>query len=603
MSSPYEILGISEDATLDDARRAYRRLALRYHPDRFVDRPAEEVAAAQAAFVEVQLAFEEVESLIRSGTSGARTRSSSGARQRRARRTTTPPGPTATQIVEHEVAQVLNDAARERRMEGFPWAFLAQRVSRGVLGSMGDVSWMGIPPRSDADRAGLGLAAFILRPPKDALFDETMVAFASRVALLALRRLGPSLTEPTRSALWAKVPDAAQRTVGFQAPTFCHVCLVAPASHLPFEVVIGTLFWHDRQYLPVRRCADCAEPLFRDVQSAQLRSGWWSPSGVFLTPLQLWRNHRMIAGARASGPTTRPRELPVAPMTPPISSRKASWIAPAVVATIVAWFVSQAIGGSTSTSAAHRTASHATRSSTTTARDASAPAPPTTSSGQVGALPRLASAWKDPKVPDGLSGDAGPVIRSAGRKTRTYSGITLNSGVVESFTLNFPEHTTEDQARWLLGVALPADARTTYVEGIKSYDNARDVIVGECLAWDLSSDRMAADFGHQGIRGQRVISVALYTEHPYEDPSSTTTVPKGTKRLSKAERKILKVLESTPFMVQGDYDPSNVTSATVFTMKPPKPTNQCWAPEPDPYATGELPMPEDPSIPDPPEFP
>jgi hypothetical protein len=114
---------------------------------------------------------------------------------------------------------------------------------------------------------------------------------------------------------------------------------------------------------------------------------------------------------------------------------------------------------------------------------------------------------------------------------------------------------------------------------------------------------MAADFGHQGIRGQRVISVALYTEHPYEDPSSTTTVPKGTKRLSKAERKILKVLESIPFMVQGDYDPSNVTSATVFTMKPPKPTNQCWAPEPDPYATGERPMPEDPSIPDPPEFP
>ena len=31
--NPYEILGIDRTATVDDARKAYRRLAKKYHPD------------------------------------------------------------------------------------------------------------------------------------------------------------------------------------------------------------------------------------------------------------------------------------------------------------------------------------------------------------------------------------------------------------------------------------------------------------------------------------------------------------------------------------------------------------------------------------------
>lgn len=31
--NPYEILGIDRMATVDDARKAYRRLAKKYHPD------------------------------------------------------------------------------------------------------------------------------------------------------------------------------------------------------------------------------------------------------------------------------------------------------------------------------------------------------------------------------------------------------------------------------------------------------------------------------------------------------------------------------------------------------------------------------------------
>lgn len=39
MENPYDVLGLNKDASEEEARRAYRQLARRWHPDRFPDGP------------------------------------------------------------------------------------------------------------------------------------------------------------------------------------------------------------------------------------------------------------------------------------------------------------------------------------------------------------------------------------------------------------------------------------------------------------------------------------------------------------------------------------------------------------------------------------
>ena len=46
----YDILGVGSNATQDEIRKAYRTLAMQWHPDRWVDGTKEEQAQAEEVF-------------------------------------------------------------------------------------------------------------------------------------------------------------------------------------------------------------------------------------------------------------------------------------------------------------------------------------------------------------------------------------------------------------------------------------------------------------------------------------------------------------------------------------------------------------------------
>ena len=66
MRNPYEVLGISPNATDDEVMNAYRELSRKYHPDSYVNNPLAELA--EEKFKEVQQAYEQIMKQRQSGS-------------------------------------------------------------------------------------------------------------------------------------------------------------------------------------------------------------------------------------------------------------------------------------------------------------------------------------------------------------------------------------------------------------------------------------------------------------------------------------------------------------------------------------------------------
>ena len=69
MRDPYQVLGVSPDASDDEIKKAYRDLARKYHPDNYHDNPLADLA--QERMKEINEAYESVQSQRKRGTATA----------------------------------------------------------------------------------------------------------------------------------------------------------------------------------------------------------------------------------------------------------------------------------------------------------------------------------------------------------------------------------------------------------------------------------------------------------------------------------------------------------------------------------------------------
>ena len=65
MKNPYEVLGVSPNATDDEIKKAYRALARKYHPDKYRDSDLADLASEKMK--EVNAAYEEIKTMREKG--------------------------------------------------------------------------------------------------------------------------------------------------------------------------------------------------------------------------------------------------------------------------------------------------------------------------------------------------------------------------------------------------------------------------------------------------------------------------------------------------------------------------------------------------------
>ena len=69
MQDPYEVLGVSRNASAEEIKKAYRTLSRKYHPDANINNPNK--AQAEEKFKQVQQAYKQIMDEKEHGTAGS----------------------------------------------------------------------------------------------------------------------------------------------------------------------------------------------------------------------------------------------------------------------------------------------------------------------------------------------------------------------------------------------------------------------------------------------------------------------------------------------------------------------------------------------------
>ena len=130
MTNPYQILGISPNASDEEVKKAYRNLAMKYHPDNYADNPLSDLA--EEKMKEINEAYDQIQKERQSGSSRSSGYSSYGSSSSYSSSSSTEYANVRTKINNRDFVgaeTILNSVSSDKR--GAEWNFLMGCVCVG----------------------------------------------------------------------------------------------------------------------------------------------------------------------------------------------------------------------------------------------------------------------------------------------------------------------------------------------------------------------------------------------------------------------------------------------------------------------------------------